>query len=48
LIRLQSSNKEMANMLGITLEGVKKAKQRLRKKMNLDDNTTIEDAILKI
>ncbi len=48
LIKLQSSNKEMANMLGITLEGVKKAKQRLRKKMNLDDNTTIEEAILKI
>lgn len=48
LIRLQSSNKEMANMLGITLEGVKKAKQRLRKKLNLDDNTTIEEAILKI
>jgi DNA-binding NarL/FixJ family response regulator len=37
LIKLQSSNKEMANMLGITVEGVKKAKQRLRKKMNLDE-----------
>jgi tetratricopeptide (TPR) repeat protein len=45
LIKLQSSNKEMANMLGITIEGVKKAKQRLRKKMNLDDQVTIEDAI---
>ncbi len=48
LIKLQSSNKEMANMLGITIEGVKKAKQRLRKKMNLDEDTTIEEAILKI
>jgi tetratricopeptide (TPR) repeat protein len=45
LIKLQSSNKEMANMLGVTVEGVKKAKQRLRKKMNLDEQVGIEDAI---
>ena len=32
LIRLKLNNREMAGMLGITVEGVKKAKQRLRKK----------------
>ncbi|GAA4102651.1 tetratricopeptide repeat protein [Mucilaginibacter panaciglaebae] len=45
LIKLQSSNKEMANMLGITPEGIKKAKQRLRKKMGLDGELSIEGAI---
>jgi tetratricopeptide (TPR) repeat protein len=47
LIKLQSTNKEIANMLGITVEGVKKAKQRLRKKMNLQGDSSIEDTILK-
>jgi tetratricopeptide (TPR) repeat protein len=45
LIKLQSNNKEIANMLGITVEGVKKAKQRLRKKMQLNDDINIEEAI---
>jgi tetratricopeptide (TPR) repeat protein len=48
LIKLQSNNREMANMLGITVDGVIKSKQRLRKKMNLDQDTTIEAVILKI
>jgi tetratricopeptide (TPR) repeat protein len=45
LIKLQCNNKEMANMLGITIEGIKKAKQRLRKKMKLNEQVTIEEAI---
>jgi len=45
LIKLQSSNKEMANMLGITPEGIKKARQRLRKKMRLNDRISVDDAI---
>lgn len=45
LIKLQSSNEEMANMLGITSDGIKKAKQRLRKKMQLDNDISIEQAI---
>ncbi len=45
LIKLQCTNKEMANMLGITIEGIKKARQRLRKKMKLDEEVTIEEAI---
>ncbi|MCC8426090.1 tetratricopeptide repeat protein [Mucilaginibacter sp. UR6-11] len=48
LLKLQSTNKEIANMLGITVEGVKKAKQRLKKKMNLESRITIEETILKI
>ncbi len=35
LIKLKLNNREIAGMLGITIDGVKKAKQRLRKKMNL-------------
>jgi tetratricopeptide (TPR) repeat protein len=48
LIKLQCTNKETANMLGITVEGVKKAKQRLRKKMQLEDDITIEEAISRL
>jgi tetratricopeptide (TPR) repeat protein len=36
LIKLQLSNLEMANLAGITIEGIKKSKQRLRKKLSLD------------
>lgn len=36
LIKLGLTNNEMANMLGITVEGIKKAKQRLRKKLDID------------
>jgi DNA-binding CsgD family transcriptional regulator len=36
LVKLGLNNAEMANMLGITVEGIKKAKQRLRKKINID------------
>lgn len=35
LIKLGLNNPEMANMLGITVEGIKKAKQRLRKKIDI-------------
>lgn len=48
LIKLQSSNKEMASMLGITPDGIKKARQRLRKKMQLSDGLTIEDVISRL
>ena len=34
LVKLGLNNAEMANMLGITIEGIKKAKQRLRKKID--------------
>ena len=48
LIKLQLSNNEMANMLGITVEGVKKSKQRLRKKIELNKDESIESIIAAI
>jgi hypothetical protein len=46
LIKLQLSNREMANMLGISIDAIKKAKQRLKKKINLE--TELEDMIQSI
>jgi len=40
LIKLGLNNSEMANMLGITVEGIQKAKQRMRKKLDI---ATISD-----
>jgi len=37
LVKLGLNNSEMANMLGITVEGIKKAKQRLRKKIGIEN-----------
>ncbi len=45
LIKLGLNNREMANMLGITVEGIKKAKQRLRKKMGLGPDDEIEKVV---
>lgn len=45
LIRLKLNNREMAGMLGITIEGVKKAKQRLRKKTGLPEDDGLETLI---
>jgi DNA-binding CsgD family transcriptional regulator len=45
LIKLGLNNREMANMLGITVEGIKKSKQRLRKKMELTNDLDIEGVI---
>lgn len=45
LIKLELSNNEMANMLGITIEGIKKSKQRLRKKMELEKDDSLETVV---
>jgi tetratricopeptide (TPR) repeat protein len=45
LIKLKLNNREISGMLGITIDGVKKAKQRLRKKMNLFEEDDIEDIV---
>ena len=45
LIKLGLNNREMANMLGITVEGIKKSKQRLRKKMQLTSEIAIEETV---
>lgn len=48
LIKMNLSSKEIANMLNISIPGVKKARQRLRKKMNLDTPDSLETAVLKV
>jgi DNA-binding CsgD family transcriptional regulator len=45
LVKLGLNNREMANMLGITVEGIKKSKQRLRKKMQLAADLDIEHIV---
>lgn len=42
LTKLQLGNAEMANLLGITLEGIKKSKQRLRKKLGLEPGENLK------
>ncbi len=49
LIKLQLSNREMANMLGVSIDAIKKAKQRLRKKITSPNETKeLEDIVVSI
>lgn len=48
LVKMNLSIKEMANILNISVAGVKKARQRLRKKMNLNTKDSLERAVLEI
>jgi len=48
LIKLRLNNAEMAGMLGITVEGVRKSKQRLRKKAGIPEENSLEDVIAAI
>jgi tetratricopeptide (TPR) repeat protein len=45
LIKLQLSNLEMSNLAGITIEGIKKSKQRLRKKLRLDPAESLSNFV---
>ncbi|MCU0394387.1 MAG: tetratricopeptide repeat protein [Chitinophagaceae bacterium] len=45
LTKLQLSSKEMAAMLGIGYEAIKKTRQRLRKKIDLPENGGLEDLL---
>jgi len=45
LMKLKLSKREMAAMLGITAEGVKKSKQRLRKKTGIVEEDGLEDIV---
>ncbi|MCB0595020.1 MAG: tetratricopeptide repeat protein [Lewinellaceae bacterium] len=47
LMKLNLSTKEIATLLNITPDGVKKARYRLRKKMALDSEVNIQDFILR-
>ena len=48
LVKMNLSIKEMANILNISVPGVKKARQRLRKKMDLSTKDSLEMAVLEI
>ncbi|MDW7691407.1 tetratricopeptide repeat protein [Flammeovirgaceae bacterium SG7u.111] len=48
LIKLNFSSKDMAKLLGITVESVHTSRYRIRKKMELDRSTNLEDFIAKL
>jgi len=48
LIKLRLNNAEMAGMLGITVEGVRKSKQRLRKKAGIPEENSLEEVVAAI
>ncbi|WP_111671500.1 tetratricopeptide repeat protein [Algoriphagus litoralis] len=48
LIRMNLSSKEMANILMISMPGIKKARQRLRKKLGLETGDSLEEVILSL
>jgi tetratricopeptide (TPR) repeat protein len=45
LTKLQLAPKEMAAMLGITYEAIKKSRQRLRKKINLPEEGSLDEVV---
>lgn len=48
LMKMNLSSKEIANILNISSDGIKKARQRLRKKMGIDSNASLEATIIAI
>ena len=48
LLKMNLSSKEIANILNISSDGIKKARQRLRKKMGLDSNESLEARVIAI
>ena len=42
------SSKEIANILNISQEGIKKARYRLRKKLNITTKESLQDVVLSI
>ena len=48
LTRLNLSGKEMAAMLGISADSIKKARQRLRKKINLPEDGGLDETVAEI
>lgn len=45
LTKLKLSNKEMASMLGISTEAIKKTRQRLRKKISITEEVDMEELV---
>lgn len=48
LTKLQLSNKEMANMLGISAQAIRVMKHRLIKKLDLEDDSRLDELIMSI
>ena len=48
LMKMNLSSKEIANILNISSDGIKKARQRLRKKMGIDSNDSLEATVIAI
>ncbi|WP_074408683.1 tetratricopeptide repeat protein [Aquimarina megaterium] len=48
LLKMNLSSKEIGNILNISQEGVKKARYRLRKKLNLSPDCSLQDLILNL
>ena len=46
LLKMNMSSKEIATILNISADGVKKARQRLRKKMDLTPQDSLENIVL--
>lgn len=48
LLKMNLTSKEIANILNISSDGIKKARQRLRKKMGIDSNDSLEAIVIAI
>ncbi len=48
LTKLNLSSREMANMLGISIDAIRKSRYRLRKKLNLEEESNLEVLIQQI
>jgi len=48
LLKMNLTSKEIANILNISNNGIKKARQRLRKKMGIDSNDSLEALVIAI
>ncbi len=48
LLKMNLSSKEIANILSISAEGVKKARYRLRKKLDLSTEDSLQDLVLSL
>ncbi len=48
LLKLNLSSKEIANLLNISPEGIKKARYRLRKKMNINSDESLQGQIINL
>jgi tetratricopeptide (TPR) repeat protein len=48
LLRMNLSSKDIANMLNISSEGIKKARYRLRKKLSLDTEIELHEYLIKL